>query len=476
MTEHETVAQRLERLRAQRDEAEARLRALHEEIGEADATEEQVARWEKAEAEIRTLREQIEQAERQQRMQEARARYGSVNVSINDNPFDGDLRMLPSREVRDRAMRVMEDRETGGHLRDDQKAHIERLLRSRSQNMDGDVLGRLLLATENKHYRSAFQKVAAGRSNFTAQEVEAIEQVRMVKRAMALSPDSAGGFAVPVLIDPTVILTAQESPNDILRLARVETITTDEWHGVTSAGMTWKFDAEGAPATNNAPSIDQPAVKAHRADGFIPFTIEVGMDWPGFAEEMATLLAEGYSELLAEKLTTGTGSNQPTGLVTKLNASTNPIVKVTVGTGGQIAPADVYKVWDALPIKYRRRAAAAWLSSTSVQNAIRQLGTLDPNFTINLTEEAIPRLFGREYGLNDFMADAPTSTGTEPLLVVGDFRGYLVAQRAGMNVEFVPHVFDSNGMPTGKRGWFAWARVGADAIVPHGFRMLVNKT
>jgi HK97 family phage major capsid protein len=62
------------------------------------------------------------------------------------------------------------------------------------------------------------------------------------------------------------------------------------------------------------------------------------------------------------------------------------------------------------------------------------------------------------------------------LAVVGDFSNYLIAMRAGMNVELVPTLFDqATGRPSGQRGWFAWARVGGDAIVHAGFR-LINQT
>jgi HK97 family phage major capsid protein len=200
------------------------------------------------------------------------------------------------------------------------------------------------------------------------------------------------------------------------------------------------------------------------------------MDWPGFAEQMSMLLAEGYDELLAEKLTTGTSADEPDGLVAALDALTSP-ANIEVTTAGAIGAVDIYGLWNALPQRFRKRTSTAWLSSTDVQNTIRQLGTTDPNFTVDITQEAIPRLFGREYPMNDFMNDAPSGTGTEPLLVVGDFQGYLVAQRAGMTVEFLPMLFDvTNNRPTGQRGWFAWARVGAGVVNPAAFRLLVNRS
>jgi HK97 family phage major capsid protein len=75
------------------------------------------------------------------------------------------------------------------------------------------------------------------------------------------------------------------------------------------------------------------------------------------------------------------------------------------------------------------------------------------------------------------MQDDPAGTGTQPLLVVGDFRGYVVAQRAGMTVEFIPMLFDvTNNRPTGQRGWFAWARVGGGVVNSAGFRLLTNRS
>ena len=52
------------------------------------------------------------------------------------------------------------------------------------------------------------------------------------------------------------------------------------------------------------------------------------------------------------------------------------------------------------------------------------------------------------------------------------FRGNEFRHRS----ELVPHLFDvTNNRPTGQRGWFAWARVGADSIVDNAFRLLQNQ-
>lgn len=405
---------------------------------------------------------------------QAIANRKELNVIVKPDPVaPAEARRFNDVEARDAALRLLDDAGSTRHLTDEQKSGVEHLIRApRRRHQDGAQLARRLLVTETAEYRSAFQKgVMYDTPVWTPEEARAIEEFR----AMNIGTDSAGGFGVPVLIDPTIILTGQGSPNDIINIARVETITNDEWKGVTSAGVTWSFDAEAAAVSDDSPTLAQPNVPVHMARGFIPYSIEVGQDYPGFAEEMSALLNSGYLELLAEKLTTGSGSGEPTGIVTALDANTN--VEVTPTTDGAFGAVDLYKLWDALPIKYRRMASAAWMSSTDAQNEVRNFGTtLGSNFTVDLTAEEIPRLFGRRYHVNDFMADFTATTGAANLLVVGDWKNFLVAQRAGMSVELVQHLFDvTNNRPTGQRGWFAWARIGSDSINDLGFRILQNQ-
>ena len=146
---------------------------------------------------------------------------------------------------------------------------------------------------------------------------------------MAENTTTAGGFGLPVLIDPSIILTAQESDNPFLTLARQVDINTNIWKGVSSAGVTWAFQTEAATTTDNSPTLAQPSVTVHMARGFIPFSIEVGQDYPSFAEEMSRLLAAGYDELLVDKFTRGTGTDEPQGILTALSANTNVRVAVS---------------------------------------------------------------------------------------------------------------------------------------------------
>jgi HK97 family phage major capsid protein len=215
------------------------------------------------------------------------------------------------------------------------------------------------------------------------------------------------------------------------------------------------------------------------ARGFIPYSIEVGEDYPGFASEMSTLLAEGYDELLVDKFTRGTGSGEPYGILTCLSASAS--VRVTVTTVGSIGAPDPYKVWKAIPQRFRRNAS--WLMSVGVNNAIRQIGAANVfhGYTVNLPVDWADQLMGRAVYESAYMPDTTTSnTAPEGQAVVGDFNNFVIVRNGGMSVELLPQLFQQvtagsgPAVPTGQRGWFAYARVGSRSVNDAAFRLLVN--
>jgi HK97 family phage major capsid protein len=140
---------------------------------------------------------------------------------------------------------------------------------------------------------------------------------------------TTGGYGVPVQIDPSILMTAQGSGNPVLDLARKVDVVTNVWKPVNSAGVTWSFDAEAAEVSDDTPTLGQPSVTVYMARGFVPFSIEVEQDYANFQAEMARLLAEGYNELLAEKLVRGSGTGEPNGYLTGAVAAGTPQVTVT---------------------------------------------------------------------------------------------------------------------------------------------------
>jgi HK97 family phage major capsid protein len=378
-----------------------------------------------------------------------------------------DIRSLDDRVARDAALRVLSNRDESFVLEPHQQETVERIVRKDT------AIARRVLVTENDGYRSAWQKYLTQPTPiYNAEEQHALlryDQYRIATEGTT----SAGGFAIPVFIDPSIILTDQESNNPFLAICRQVTVNTNQWKGVSAAGMAWSFDAETAQVSDDMVTLAQPTVGVYTARGFIPYSLEIEGDWPGFQAEMSRLLATGYDELLLQSFTTGAGSAGPRGIVTALDANTNDEVSVT--TAGSFGQEDIYKLWKNLPQKYRRNAS--WMMSVDFNNRVRQAGTSTNYhaYTVGLPEGAAEMLFARPVYENDKMASySSTTTGAYNLIVVGDFSNYVIARNQGMSVELVPHLMGSNDFPRGMRGWFAHARIGGNSVNDLGFRLLTN--
>lgn len=338
----------------------------------------------------------------------------------------------------------------------------------RWDDADGSM-ARMCLATSSPEYIRAWSKLAAGRGHM----VSADEQ-RALERAMSLT-DSAGGYLVPFQLDPTVIITSAGSANQIRQAARQVVATGDVWNGVSAGAVTWGWAAEATQATDNSPTFAQPSIPVYKAQGFVPISIEALQDAANVTTEVGRLLAFGKDVLEAQAFISGTGTGQPTGLVTALNAAGAGVAVNSVATGA-IAAADIYALDNALAARYRGNAS--FLGNRSTYNSIRALGTgggSDMWERISADRPAL--LMGQPVYEAEAMATAKTTTDVDPartdsVLVYGDFEHYVIADRVGMQVEFIQHLFGAAQRPTGQRGWYAYYRVGAGLTNSDAFRQL----
>lgn len=484
----------LAELRARLAEIENEHRSIHTAAVARDAagafTDDEQKRWDALDTEQTEVREGIRLAEeveaRAARVADSRAKWQSTQVmpDRNTDPTEGlDFRsvsLLPTNELQSRAIAVLDDkRENSQHLqhldpenfgRGDVRAKIEKLIRTRSANFNGDYFARLLLLTESPQYRSAFRKLLSGVPYFSPEEGRALDAVREMRVALNITTDGQGGFAVPVLIDNTVIWTSQGHPNDFLDIARVENITNDEWKGVSSAGATAYWATEGIAVTDGALTILQPIVPSKKLTVYVPYSFEIAGDWDSFATEVSTAGAMAWNEKLVDGFTNGLGTTaQPTGIITHFESVT--AAQYASADSGSATAADIYGMWAMLPIKYRR--ASRWMASTAIENVIRQAGTTDPNFTRNLTESGLGILFGRPFHENDYMDGVVASTSDSTPVLLGNFQHFLIANRVGMTVETVQHVIDTTtGTPTGQRAALMWGRIGSKPVNDKAFVIL----
>ncbi len=391
--------------------------------------------------------------------------FGEPRSIRRDPVWEADIHpRTPVSEIRSRALSAVE-RMSGASAQVREGA--TRLL-ERFDDSSGS-LSRLALAASSPDYLRAFVELArsGGQSAVLSErEVQAVRRVRSEARAMSLI-DTSGGYLVPFQLDPTVIISSTGSTNPIRNIARKVVATGDTWNGVSSAAVSWSWDAEAAEVSDDATTFSQPSIPVYKAAGFVPISIEALQDEQNVAGEVGRLLAFGKDTLESAAFTTGSGSGQPTGIVTALSGGSSEVAATTNNAFGL---PDVYLLDEALPA--RHRAGASWLAHRTILNGIRKFETTAGALAFPSAHSENPSLLGRPlYEASDM--DGALGTGDDRALIVGDFTNYVVADRVGTMVEFIPHLFStSNNRPTGQRGWYAFYRVGADSVLDDGFRML----
>ena len=390
---------------------------------------------------------------------------GAPNMIVRNDPFDmSEVRWnAPVGEVRSKALAAIEQVEG---LTDAHREQAEHVLRS-VDTRDGRI-AKHMLATGAPAYRSAFLKLAAGDGALLSEaERSAVE----LSRAASLT-DANGGYAVPFTLDPTIIDTGSHSTNPFRQISRVVQITTDAWNGVSSAGVTASWDAEGAEVSDDAPTLAQPSIPVYKGQAFVPFSVEIGGDWANIESDVRMMIANAKDDLEGAAFATGSGSAQPTGITKALDGTTSEIAPTTAET---FALADVYKLEGTLQARYR--ANASWVANKVVYNTIRQFDTTGGSAMWERIGAGLPsQLLGynayESSNMDGVLPDA-AATADNFLAVIGDFSNYVIVDRVGLSIELVPHLFHtSNNRPSGQRGFLAWWRVGADSVNDAAFAML----
>lgn len=332
-------------------------------------------------------------------------------------------------------------------------------------------LSRLALALSEPTYFRAWSKMARDphAADLSDDERRAVANVKTFARAMSLT-DNAGGYLVPFQLDPTVIITANGSVNQIRQLARQVVATGDVWNGVSSGAVSWSYDAEAAEVSDDSTTFAQPTVPIYKAQGFVPISTEALQDAANVTAEVGRLLAFGKDVLEANAFAVGSGSGQPTGIITALTGGSSVVASATTDT---FALADVYAVHGALPARYRSMPSTGWMANTLIYNRIRQFDTAGgAGLWAQLGDGTPERLLNRTVLESEDMDGVINATQDNLVLLFGDFDNYVIADRIGMTVEFIPHLFGANRRPTNQRGWLAYVRHGADSVNDGAFRLL----
>lgn len=342
-------------------------------------------------------------------------------------------------------------------------------------NDDDPRASALVIAATSDAYRSAFEKLISdekrGHLLFTPAEREAYARVEHARAALSLTAGN-GGVLVPFTLDPSIILTNAGTSNPFRQIARIETTLTDTWNGVTSAGVTAEWLAEGAEAADASPTFARATATPIKGAAWIYASYEIAEDAGTLVAALPGLIADARDRQEATAFALGAtdGTNSIEGLITAVTAITASRVSPT--TGGQFSAAtEVYLPWNALTPRSRKSKSMGWLAHNTTMSRMRQFDTNGGSaFWANLGEDTPERLIGKPIYESSDMVSAVT-TGSN-ILLAGDFNEYLLVDRIGTILTPVDMVMGASNRPTFQKGWAAHYRVGGKVTSVDAFRVL----
>lgn len=403
-----------------------------------------------------------------------KARTADDIYDLNRSVFMGEDREVNS-ELNGRAMKSVESiRGLDDANREALMQKLEKEKYARKVAIDSDFkfrgLAEHILRTGGDTYREGFNKYLSGeRDSWTNEE----------RAAMSLT-NANGGYTLPYLLDPSIILLNAGVVNPFRQIATIKQGNQNVWHGVSSAGVTAEWLAETSEAADKSPTVALITLTAYKASAWIQATQEFYEDG-NIDSEIGFLVADAKATLESAAFATGNGTTAPQGIVTALGLVTASRISGSSNTAGVVSTAtlsltDIYAMDNDLGPRYRPNAS--WVGNKTILNSIRRLaeGTSANNSTFwqDLGGGLPSQLIGYPVYQSSDMDSTVVSGSTDDVLVLGDFRNYFIYDRLGVQIAFEPMVKGAAFRPTGHVGWWAHWRVGAGASTEQtaAFRLL----
>jgi len=364
-------------------------------------------------------------------------------------------------QVRGRALAAIEQfskRSDVYGLSGDAAEEVTKKLEKSGKMFSDNFARQNILSTGSPEYIAAFEQYLSDPTGYAA------------RAAMSLT-SANGGYLVPFTLDPTIILTNNGSRNPYRDNATIKTTTTNDWNGVTSAGVSAEWTAESIEAADASPTVGQLKITPQKADAYLFGSFEVLSD-SDFASQLPMLLADAKDRLEETAFAVGTGTLQPWGVITR--GTTVAAASGTAATGPTAA--SVYTLMGSLPARWRGpNANNVFLAPLSIINILRNV----PKFT-GATESIVndngpvPTMLG--VPLLESTSVSGTLANASKVLAYLDMRQYYIVDRVGMSMFYDPIVLGANRRPTGQGAWYSFWRTGADVSTTAADRVLTLTT
>jgi len=328
-----------------------------------------------------------------------------------------------------------------------------------------DVPGKFSLAerikyTSSEPYMRAFEKFlksGGGQLFLTPEEQRGT--------ALAVGVDGTGGFTVPFAFDPSIIAIGAWTGaiNPYRRVCRVVSIIgTDTWNALTSTAVVATRTTEAAAAIEQGPTFAQPQYIVKRVQGQITASFEMFQDRTDLASEMAVLIQEAKDNEEEASWAVGAGAGSASIGVGPINGTSGAYTGLTTATSVTLAAADFDATEAALPV--RHRFGAQWFFNRANIRRAQALETTGGKLFGGSQYPAVgnPAIdsagnTGMRLLLYPVNESPSLPTAGTALITIGTLlnpQSYVIVDRIGMSVQFIPFILNSSALATGQQALY----------------------
>lgn len=280
-------------------------------------------------------------------------------------------------------------------------------------------------------YREVFRNfLVHGAADLSAEERAILRE----HRAQSVGTDSAGGFTVPTeFVAELVVSMAAYSPmfdQNVTRQLVTASGAPIEMPTLNDLSNTAVLLAENTAAAEDDTTFGQVTLSAYKyTSGLIKVSAELMQDSAINVEaEIRRLMAVRFGRGVGAALTTGTGSSQPSGIVTGASAG-------VTGAASAITFDNLIDLQHSVDPAYRVSPNAAFMFNDATLQALRKLKDNDGNYiwqAANVQTGAGPTLLGQRYVVNQAMANIGASNVS---VLFGDMDKYIVRRARDIDIK-----------------------------------------
>jgi HK97 family phage major capsid protein len=256
-----------------------------------------------------------------------------------------------------------------------------------------------------------------------------------IKNAAGVGSGAAGGYAVPPAFRDRIIETMKwYGPMlEEAEILETETGATLPWPTNDDTGNVGAILGENTQVTEQDVTLGTADIGAYMyTSKLVRVSFQLLQDKPDFDSWLARKLGERLGRILNQHFTTGTGTNQPDGIVT--SATVGVTGAGSLATTGGFAYDNIVDLVEALDPAYGNAAGGTgdapgllWMMHQSARKALRKLKDADgrPLWEPSLQAGSTDSLLGYRVRINN---DMPTIAVNSKSVLFGDVRAAYLAR------------------------------------------------